>query len=68
MQTMTFAGPEPGLIAQWLQAHLPEAGFTITASGAGEGGLVFTGHGWDGAFTSGGAEAAMTLRRSTHHG
>ncbi|WP_425308331.1 hypothetical protein AADG42_06095 [Ammonicoccus fulvus] len=68
MQTMTFSAPEASVIAQWLQEHLPGAGFTITASGVDAGGLVFTGHGWDGAFTSGGAEAALTLRRSTHQG
>lgn len=70
MQTMTFSEPGAGVIAEWLQAHLPGAGFTITAAGPGAeaGGLVFTGHGWDGAFTSGGAEAALTLRRSAHQG
>lgn len=59
--TAGFAAPNGDEITGWLRSQLPVAGFRITAQGPGA--LLFTGHGWSGAFATGGGESALTLRR-----
>jgi hypothetical protein len=59
--TAGFAAPGGEEIATWLQARLPGADFTISASGPDA--VLFRGHGWSGAFTVGNGESALTLRR-----
>lgn len=61
MLTATVIAPEATAVADWLRTHLSEGEFEITADG--DGGVVFEGHGWEGAFTASNAEAALTLRR-----
>lgn len=59
--TATFIQPSAADLAGWLRTHLPEAGFRITADRGDS--LVFTGPGWNGAFTAQGGVSALTVRR-----
>lgn len=60
--TVGFAAPAGAEIARWLETELPAAGFTVTSGG--DEAVLFDGHGWSGAFTVGGGESALTLRRN----
>lgn len=60
--TAGFGAPEGPEIAAWLRTHLGAGGFRITADSPSA--VLFTGHGWDGAFTLGGGQSALTLRRT----
>ena len=46
---------------RFLRAHLPAAGFAITADG--QESLTFDGRGWSGAYTVSASVAALTLRK-----
>lgn len=61
--TLTIEEPPGAMVEVWLRSHLPAAGFTIRAEGGG--GLLFDGHGWQGAFTATEADSALTLRRAS---
>lgn len=59
--TAVLDAPDGPTTAQWLARTLPEGGFTVTDHS--ERAVLFTGHGWDGSFTSNPEVSAITLRR-----
>lgn len=60
--TALLQAPAGTDLAAFLAEVLPTAGFEVTA--ATDRGLVFTGFGWNGAY-SGGGQPALTLRRQS---
>lgn len=60
MVTLVLPGDEGEAVAAHLLATLPGRGWQIT--GASTGNLTFTGHGWDGAFTTAPKLSGLTLR------
>lgn len=63
--TAVFATPDAQTLVEFFRRSLPDGGFTIGADDGGA--LVFTGHGWEGAFTPGGeGRSALSLRLIGH--
>lgn len=60
MVTLVLPGDEGDAVAAHLLATLPGQGWRITGSSTGN--LTFTGHGWDGAFTTAPKLSGLTLR------
>ncbi|MGJ3508608.1 hypothetical protein [Enemella sp. A6] len=61
---VVFDAPDADELAAWFRRELPRAGWTITDDAGGA--LLFTGHGWEGAFTpmgDGSPGGAFSLRK-----
>lgn len=65
--TLLMDDAQGQLLADYLVEHLDQMGFNVTGRDPASGtpaSLVFVAPGWEGAFTTGGATAGLTLRRN----